>query len=633
MRAKYFNDGVVGNKTITASFTKTGELIRLFYGAADYKQFLDTFHVGLKINDSALVYLHNDINNSYNQEYIKDTNMLKTEILNTYFSVKITQTDFIPVEENVLVRSYKILNLNTIDLNINLLAYSKILTNLNNDTCGYVKNDCLIQYNHDFSVCTFAKEKLLSKQVNSAANNFMDGVIGSKDYIGMSSDSAISYDLKKIKPGEEVSLNLYIYINKNKDKCLLNELDNEIERIRKIDMRKEEEDTKKYWRKFLKDHDKLNVNKKELNAKIKSIYNRSILLFPLLINQGTGGISAGIEVDEDKTKCGRYSYCWPRDAVFVTSALDVVGMQEDTKKFYSEFCKKTQSKNGMWEQRFFTDGRLAPCWGYQIDETASVIFGLYNHYRKAKDKKFLKDNLKMCENATVFLEKYIADLLEEKNKMQLSYDLWEETEGVSLYSISAIFGAFNAMLSIYGEVKDMFENNRLKIESINKQIKILEKRLLEIKEYCLKTFYNENKKTYVRNVKDEKIDISILGTVSPFGMFTPKEKNVQNTVERINMTLRTYTGGYIRYEGDRYMGGYNPWPIATLWMAWYYLDAGDNKKALENFSFVTNSASEHGLLGEQVNNNAMKPAWVIGLTWSHAMYIIILDKLLEKGLL
>ena len=33
----------------------------------------------------------------------------------------------------------------------------------------------------------------------------------------------------------------------------------------------------------------------------------------------------------------------------------------------------------------------------------------------------------------------------------------------------------------------------------------------------------------------------------------------------------------------------------------------------------------------QVNNDAMKPAWVIGLTWSHAMYIITLNKLLEKG--
>ena len=35
MRTKYFNDGIIGNGTVTASFTKTGELIRLFYGQAD----------------------------------------------------------------------------------------------------------------------------------------------------------------------------------------------------------------------------------------------------------------------------------------------------------------------------------------------------------------------------------------------------------------------------------------------------------------------------------------------------------------------------------------------------------------------------------------------------------------------
>ena len=99
------------------------------------------------------------------------------------------------------------------------------------------------------------------------------------------------------------------------------------------------------------------------------------------------------------------------------------------------------------------------------------------------------------------------------------------------------------------------------------------------------------------------------------------------------MTLRTYTGGYVRYEEDRYMGGYNPWPIANLWMACYHLEIGENKKALENFEFVTNSCSDYGFLGEQVNNEAMKPAWVIGLTWSHAMYIIVLEKLKKKGLI
>lgn len=71
---------------------------------------------------------------------------------------------------------------------------------------------------------------------------------------------------------------------------------------------------------------------------------------------------------------GRYSYCWPRDSIYITKAQDFLKMEKETEKFYKVFCKMTQSKNGMWEQRFFTDGTLAPCWGYQIDETAGVIF-------------------------------------------------------------------------------------------------------------------------------------------------------------------------------------------------------------------------------------------------------------------
>ena len=66
---KYFNDAIIGNEKITASYTKKGELIRLLYPNTDYKQFIDFYHIGLKINDSAIVYLHNDINNIYNQYY------------------------------------------------------------------------------------------------------------------------------------------------------------------------------------------------------------------------------------------------------------------------------------------------------------------------------------------------------------------------------------------------------------------------------------------------------------------------------------------------------------------------------------------------------------------------------------
>ena len=309
MKQKYFNDGIIGNGKLTASFSKTGQLLRLFFGSIDYKQFIEQFDVGVKVNDSAMIYLHNDVNNLYDQKYIKDTNILQTEILNTYFNLQVIQTDFVPMSENILVKNYRFINQSNIDLNVNLLAYSKVLTNINNDTCGFFKNDCLLQYNHDYSLCIFAKEKPLSYQINNADSNMMEGIIGGKDYIGMSPDSAISYDLKTIKPGEEVNINLYVYVNDNQKNCLLNDLDNEINRIRKIDIVKEYEDTKKYWRKYIKDYDKLNIEKSDIDERIKKIYKRSILLFSLLTNDETGGISAGMEVDEDKTKCGRYSYC------------------------------------------------------------------------------------------------------------------------------------------------------------------------------------------------------------------------------------------------------------------------------------------------------------------------------------
>ena len=199
-------------------------------------------------------------------------------------------------------------------------------------------------------------------------------------------------------------------------------------------------------------------------------------------------------------------------------------------------------------------------------------------------------------------------------------------EGVHLYSLASIFGAFNSMIKIYKELETEFENNRLKQEAINKQKTILEKKTLEIKEFIIKNLYDEKRKSFVRNLEDGKIDISILGAVVPFNMFTAKEKRVLNTIEKINLTLRTYTGGYQRFENDHYMNG-NPWVIATLWMALYYIELKETKKAKECFDFVVKTATKHGFLSEQIDNVKLQPAWVIGLAWSHAMFIIVLQKL------
>ena len=52
MKNKYFNNAIIGNKNMVASFSEKGELLRLFYPQSDYKQFVDFLDVGMKINDS-----------------------------------------------------------------------------------------------------------------------------------------------------------------------------------------------------------------------------------------------------------------------------------------------------------------------------------------------------------------------------------------------------------------------------------------------------------------------------------------------------------------------------------------------------------------------------------------------------
>ena len=635
MENKYLNEAIIGNKKMIATFTSKGEMQRVYFPSKDNRQYINYFHTGVKINESDLIYLHDDINNTYKQYYDTDTNILNTEITNTYFNLKIVQTDFVLIKENILLKKYTFLNESKIDLNTQFYIHSELLSDTNNFVGCKIIDGGMMQYAHDFTFSTFAKGKdIIKHQINGSINNIKRTEIYDKDYIGMSKDTSIAYEIGTIKPGEKKELEIAILIDENKN---ISDIEDEIERVKRIDFEKEYINIKAYWRKYVKQHNGLKIKEPEnsYDERIYEIYKRSILLFPLLTNAETGAIIASPEIDENFTKCGRYAYCWPRDAVFMTKAMDILKMNKETEKFYKVFCQKTQSKNGMWEQRFYTDGKLAPCWGYQIDETASVVFGVYEHYKYTNSEKFLKDNLQMCEKAIDFLKRYVKDWVEnesQEHKYHVSYDLWEMCEGVHLYSLASIYSAFTSMLKIYDVLgKDVsdFENNRLKQEKIEKSKKEIEKLQLEIKKYINKYLYDEEKKSYVRNKEDKKMDISIVGAVTPFEVFKPKEKKVQNTIERINLSLRTYTGGYQRFENDNYMNG-NPWPIANLWMTLYYLETGEKKKAKETFDFVIKTAGKHYLLGEQVNNETLKPNWVIGLGWSHAMFIIVLEKYMGK---
>ena len=64
-------------------------------------------------------------------------------------------------------------------------------------------------------------------------------------------------------------------------------------------------------------------------------------------------------------------------------------------------------------------------------------------------------------------------------------------------------------------------------------------------------------------------------------------------------------------------------------MALYNLKIGNKEEARNQIDFIINTATKHGFLAEQIDNETMMGKWVIGLGWSHAMYIIVLSAILQ----
>lgn len=231
MSNKYLNEAIIGNKSMLATLTLKGELQRIYYPSRDNRQYINFYHTGVKVNDSGLIYLHDDVNNVYKQYYDTDTNILNTEITNTYFKLKVLQKDFMPLKEDILVRRYEFINDNNMDLDVDFLVHSELLSDQNNFVSAKVIDNGMIQYAHDFAVSTFAKStKLLSHQINGSKEKITRGVISDKDYIGMSKDSSVSYKIGTIKPSEKKVIEICINISEN-IKGISN-LENELERIK-----------------------------------------------------------------------------------------------------------------------------------------------------------------------------------------------------------------------------------------------------------------------------------------------------------------------------------------------------------------------------------------------------------------
>jgi oligosaccharide amylase len=398
------------------------------------------------------------------------------------------------------------------------------------------------------------------------------------------------------------------------------------------------EETDEYWKGWIKTKDRLLPS---LSKDLKNQYYRSLLIIRSHFDN-EGAVVAANDTSIYKFNKDHYSYLWPRDGAFICMTLDNAGYTNLTQKFY-KFCKKHITEEGYLLHKYSPDGTAGSSWhpwcdedeNYQLpiqeDETALVIFALYNHYINSKDIEFID----MMYNG--FVRKaanFMVNYTDPNTNLPLeSYDLWEERRGVFTYTASTVYAG-------------LLSASKLAYLVGNKEEGLIYKEKAEkVREGILKYLYDEESGRFLRGIyqdkngniiKDKTLESSLL-LIHEFGVVDPEDYRMINTVKAIEegLWIKEGIGGLARYENDYYhrvsdnVPG-NPWIITTLWLANWYTEVGLFDKTFSLLNWVLKRKTQAGLLAEQYNPFTGEPLSVCPLTWSHSSFCYSVQKLNKK---
>jgi glucoamylase len=451
-------------------------------------------------------------------------------------------------------------------------------------------------------------------------------------------DSTIGFNLQ-IKAGQKRVLYCWMAVGANFEAVIiLNRMVRERGAQSFIDR------TEAYWRLWLKVH---LPEMGELSQQVKDEYERSLLTIRTQIDEG-GAIIAANDSDISSDVRDTYSYMWSRDGSLVSHALNRAGYLDLPRTFF-QFCDRVRSREGYLLHKYNPDGSLASSWlpwalqgekhlPIQEDETALVLWALWEHFSRYGDVSFIKP---LYRSLICPLADFLVDFRDKGSGLPLpSYDLWEERLGILSWTVASTWGGLTAaarFADAFGETE--------RSHSYHKAAR-------EIKAGVEAHLWQPQLNRFARMVNvqedgsweiDETIDASLVG-LWQFGMYKPDDAKIVATMQAIREQLwvKTNVGGVARYTNDHYhqvsqdinnVPG-NPWFICTLWLAeWYSLTAknlDDLKRAQDILEWVAGHALPSGILAEQVDPYTDQPVSVSPLTWSHAAYVSTLLTYLQR---
>ncbi|HLQ33276.1 MAG TPA: glycoside hydrolase family 15 protein [Chloroflexota bacterium] len=403
--------------------------------------------------------------------------------------------------------------------------------------------------------------------------------------------------------------------------------------------------TRDYWKAWI--HEKM-MAFADLPDEVCRMYRRSLLILRTQIDSH-GGILAANDSDISQFARDTYSYVWPRDGALVAYALVLAGHVDTTRRFFL-FCRDIITRDGYMLHKYNPDGSLGSSWhpwvtkdGYpqlpvQEDETALVIYSLWQRYKRHHDVEFVADlYLRLVKNAADWMVEYRDP---RTNLPKHSWDLWEERRGVLAYTVSAVWAGLQAaacFTETFGE-HDLAAKYRKAAD--------------EIKAATIEHMFDPKLGRFLRMIvfhedgtvtKDATLDSS-MWALFRFGMFEADDPMIVATMQVIEerLTIKTSVGGVARYENDYYhqvsqdvekVPG-NPWFICTLWLAQWHIARAQTLRELQatvpTLQWVAQHGLRSGVLAEQVDPYTDAPLSVSPLTWSHAEVLITVHDYVEK---
>ncbi|MBX7055017.1 MAG: glycoside hydrolase family 15 protein [Pyrinomonadaceae bacterium] len=380
-----------------------------------------------------------------------------------------------------------------------------------------------------------------------------------------------------------------------------------------------------------------NQPKAGLSAAACELYRRSLLIVRSQID-GHGAIIAANDHDVTERATDHYSYLWPRDGAFVANALDRAGYPEFSRRFF-DLCSRIVHERGYFLQKYNPDGSVGsgwhsywdkfakrPMYPIQEDETALVLWALWEHFSMHPDERFARQ---LYKGLIVRCGDFLAAFRDPATKLPSpSWNLWEDRRGVHTFTCATVVAGLRAAASFAG----LFGDGGL----AEKYTAAADEVVAAMREHLYSREHGRFLRGLLANgddslVPDAIVDASLFG-VFYFGCLEPDDEMVVSTMAAIEqkLTNQTSIGGIARFENDGYMRESdavigNSWFICTLWLAEYYIARARSGKNLdaarEIIEWTAAKALPSGVLGEQIEPVSGRHTSVSPLTWSHSTYV------------